>query len=334
MMHDLGRIDGRRGHGRRDEPVRPTIAVSRARARSAIAESGERERDDDEDDQAHRGSIGWASGRWLERGALDELSSNPSTPSVRAAMARIAHRAAEGGDQAGRQQLFELVGRAAEARPDEERSAEQETEPEADPQDVAPGDDRQDGQGRQREPGCRRDGRARRRSPEPVAPVPDDGRGDGQEDVGRPADERPGRSGRGSRGWRPTGGSRPGPPPTRRAASPSGAASGSATNGAPTIVMTRPKIAVRAFRADPATTAPTTTASATPTRAGFTAARSLGGRRQLRVGGRREDPEHVERPVAQPRAADDLVVSRPVRTFANRPSWIGGRPSGTARRPG
>ena len=72
-------------------------------------------------------------------------------------------------------------------------------------------------------------------------------------------------------------------------------------------MMTSPKIAVRAFRADPATTAPTTTASATPARAGFTASGSWAGGRQLRrVGGRREDPEGVERPVAQPGSADDL----------------------------
>src|SRR4029079_15190556 len=72
-----------------------------------------------------------------------------------------------------------------------------------------------------------------------------------------------------------------------------------------TMVMTSPKIAVHAFRADPATTAPTTTASATPRRAGFTASGSWRGG-QLRVGRRREDPECIERPVAQPRATDDL----------------------------
>src|SRR4029077_16166875 len=72
------------------------------------------------------------------------------------------------------------------------------------------------------------------------------------------------------------------------------------------MTTTSPKIAVRAFRADPATTAPTTTASATPTRAGFTAPDSWARRSQLRVCRRREDPEGVERPVAQPGTADDL----------------------------
>src|SRR6476619_7784097 len=68
--------------------------------------------------------------------------------------------------------------------------------------------------------------------------------------------------------------------------------------------MTSPKIAVRSVRADPAMAAPTTTASATPARAGFTAGGSL--RRQFRVGRRLEDPEHVERPVPEPGAPDDL----------------------------
>src|SRR6516164_6665991 len=89
-----------------------------------------------------------------------------------------------------------------------------------------------------------------------------------------------------------------------RAASPRASAGGSATAAAPTSVTISPRIAVRARCADAATTAPMTTASATPARAGFTVRRSWRGGRQLRVGGRVQDPEDVDRPVAQPGATD------------------------------
>src|SRR5262245_63722973 len=71
------------------------------------------------------------------------------------------------------------------------------------------------------------------------------------------------------------------------------------------MVTTSPRIAVRALRDELARTAPSTTAIATPARAGLTASRSWGGGCQLRVRRRREDAEHVDRPVAQPGATDD-----------------------------
>src|SRR3954471_11319090 len=77
-------------------------------------------------------------------------------------------------------------------------------------------------------------------------------------------------------------------------------------SGVATISTTSPRIAERAFRTETVTTAPTMIASATPARAGFTPGRSWRRRRQLRGGGRRQDPEDIDRPVAQPGTTDDL----------------------------
>src|SRR5512147_1651788 len=94
---------------------------------------------------------------------------------------------------------------------------------------------------------------------------------------------------------------------------------GSARNGPSSIATTRPRMAVRAFLADPATTAPITTASATPARAGFTGGSSWDAGGQLRMRRRGQDAEDVDRPVAEPGPADDMRDGhRPERAGVSR----------------
>ena len=277
--HDLARVDGERpATTAGDEPDQPDAGRQPRRARTR-----EPERRRTPWRRRRRGPGSSRLGRIGRRrrgstacGVASSSSRSRRRPSDRAAMARIATAPPSVATRPAVRSSSSASG--VPPRPVRTSSAplEQQAEADPDPQDVAAGDDRHDGERGQREPGRRRERRTGRRRPEPVAAVADDRRRRGEERVGRPADQRAAGPQPRSRASRPTGGSRRGSPPTRRAARPSDAGSGSARTGAPTIVTTRPRIAVRAFRADPATRAPTTTASATPARAGFTAARSLG----------------------------------------------------------
>ena len=98
-------------------------------------------------------------------------------------------RPAERRDEPGRHQLFERVGCPAETRPDQQSAAEQQHQAEADAQDVAAGDDRQDRERGEREARRCRQLRPGGRRTEAVTAVADDGRARRQECVRRPADE-------------------------------------------------------------------------------------------------------------------------------------------------
>ena len=170
------------------------------------------------------------------------------------------------------------------------------------PQDVAAGDERRDRQDRRAR--TRPPGRAPARGPAPR------GRGSRSRDRRRGRDRAPRRPSRG--GTRPSAHS-----PSRTAiqsrytgedrrddASCQCRRVGQRVgeDGRPEEGDGKPSRAARASRADTATTAPIVMASATPARAGFT------GRPVPAPGGRcREDPERVDRPVAEPRPPDDVV---------------------------
>ena len=132
----------------------------------------------------------WASTAWLDRLGVDSLSSNPSPPSDRAAKPRIATAPPRVATRPAVRSCSS--GSGVPPRLVRMRSAplEQQHQADPDPQDVAPGHDRQDREGRQGEPGRRRQVGSRRRHAEPVRAVPDDRRAHREERVRRPADER------------------------------------------------------------------------------------------------------------------------------------------------
>src|SRR5262245_45949767 len=99
-------------------------------------------------------------------------------------------------------------------------------------------------------------------------------------------------------------------PPASRAAMARGVPIGSASSGAITSVPAKPTTAMRPSRTETATTAPIRTAAATAANAGFIGRPgSWSGLALARcgVGRRGEHAEMVERPVAQPGPADDLL---------------------------
>src|SRR6188472_4047039 len=95
---------------------------------------------------------------------------------------------------------------------------------------------------------------------------------------------------------------------TKRAASPTGGARGSARTALRTSTTAMARTTILASRAETTTMAPAMTANATPARIGFTAqpaSRCGGGK--VRVGGGLQDPERVDWPVAKPCAPDHVV---------------------------
>jgi len=102
-----------------------------------------------------------------------ELEAGPPVGPARDRQDR--HGAAERGDEAGREDVLELGWRASQTGPDQERSGEQEEEPQADAHDVAAVEDGQDRQGGEGEPGGGGDWRTQTRRTQAVADVADDG---------------------------------------------------------------------------------------------------------------------------------------------------------------
>jgi hypothetical protein len=231
-----------------------------------------------------------------------ELEAGPTVRSARDRQDR--NGPAERGDEAGREDVLELGRRPPRLVRTRSAPLEQEDEPEPIRRMSRPVEDGQDRQAARANPAAAASA-GPAQGAQAVADVSDDGAAIARNALGRPPDERAaGPRGRTAcRDPEQVAGQDRG---DERAARPRGAAGGSARSGDATRATTRPRIAVRAFLAEPATTAPTMTASATPARAGFTLGGSWRRRRQLRVGGRPEDPEDVDRPVAQPRATDDL----------------------------
>ena len=321
---------------RRSRPGRPDRRASRrrARARSATAAPANANATTTKATRLIEAGVG----ERLIRGSSDAASRRSSRsrpgPSARAVAARIATAPPSAATRPAVTSCSSAIGRTAQARPDEERATEQQAEPDADAQDVAPGHDRQDRQRRQREPG---------RLP-------------------RPPDRAPARRARGyrirrrrprRRGTRPSASrraSRPVRTHGRRARDPqevAGQHRGDETSGESDRCRGRIGQERRPDQRDDEPEDRRPRVPGGPGHDGSDHDRErdpregrvhggplMGGWCQLRVGRRREDPEDVDRPVAQPGPADDLLDSGRARTSANRPSSRDGRPSGTARRSG